>query len=961
MIKKINFIWLVIFIFQSVLQAQIFSISGTVKDSLTNETIPGAIVYIEGTNISATTDFDGNYSFSVKQGRYKIVCTYVTYTQYSRIIEVKDQSIILNILLVPEKNSTLNEITIVAEKVLNNDAGLAILQKENKSVSDGISAEIIKKTADRTTSDVLKRVSGVSVVNNKFVVIRGLNERYNLAFLNNAPLPSTESDRRAFSFDLIPSQIIDNILINKTATPDLPADFGGGSIFITTKSIPDKTFFQISSSVGYNTLATNKNFQNYTASKYDWLGIYDQSQNIPSAIPENPKDWITNTQQMQMAKNFKNDFGYQTIKMLPNISLNVTGGWAKKFSNQQKLGFIFSQNYFNNNNQFNVYRTNYINNPNNDADVMLDDRYSITTAQNNVMNTSLFNVGYTMNEHHQINFKNMLMLNSNKSVISQLGTVSPLDSNRTIDKNTSFFYTHSKIFSTQISADNEWARVGIKSHFTLGYSNVDIITPNVRYMSYSKFIRIQNYPDPSEPPPMFIRDTMYAANISNASTGPDYAGYRFYSKMNEDIRSVKWDVEKEINISKIKFTFQTGFYYQQRQRNFDIRQFGYAKYIQMGKQFSDSLLYLPQSQIFDPQNIGVLSNGQTGFKLIEVTKPSDKYFALSNNYATYLMSTIQWKYIKFIGGVRYEYYHQHLLAKKNLQDSIKINGIYKNFLPAINIIFNLNEKNAIRLCYSQTLNRPEFRELAPVSWYNPVNRLVFYGNDSLLPASIYNFDLRYEYYPGKGQLFTITPFYKYFVNPIEQVMSPGYTNEITWANAQFANLYGIETEFRLEMASVFKVKKDSNVWLEKFSVFTNFALIKSEVHLPKNIYSASNVRPLQGQSPFLINTGITYFDKTSKWKITIVYNRIGRRIIFAGNQRDPDRYETGRDVIDFQISKMFFKDKLEIKFNIRDILHQTQYIYQNSDRNLSYNKNNDFTIMRITYPTIYQFNIAYKF
>ncbi len=797
--------------------------------------------------------------------------------------------------------------------------------------------------------------------NNKFVIVRGLNERYNISFLNNAPLPSTESDKRAFAFDLIPSQIIDNIIINKTATPDLPADFGGGGIFISTKSIPDKTFLEVSSSVGYNSLATSKIFNTYSVGKWHTLGIYDNSQNIPSAIPENPKNWITNQQQMEMAKNFKNDFGTKAIKMLPNLSFNINSGWAHTFKNNHRVGIVFAQNYNSSYNKYSVLRTNYTNNPNNDADVMLDDYYNIVNTQNIVINTSLLNIGYKFNNLHQLSVKNILILNSNQSTIEQYGTKAPLDSNRTVDKNIALFYTHSKIYSTQISSDNEIEKLGIKSHLSVGYSNINIVTPNVRYMSYSKFLRIQNLPDPSEPPPPYIKDTMYAANISNASTGPDYAGYRFYSRMNEDIRSIKWDIEKSINIASIKLAFQTGYYFQQRQRNFDIRQFGYAKYTQMGKFFEDSLLYLPTDQIFSEQNIGVLSNNKTGFKLIEVTKPSDKYFAKSNNHATYLMSIAEYMFIKVIAGVRYEYFNQQLFAKRNQQDTISINNTYKNLLPSINLIFNISDKNSIRICYSKTLNRPEFRELAPVSWYNPVNRLVYYGNDTLLPASIHNFDLRYEIYPGKGQMFTFTPFYKYFINPIEQVMSPGYTDEITWANASYAKVYGVEAEFRIELSSIFKSPKDSNSIFEKLSVFNNIALIQSEVILPQNIHSASNKRALQGQSPFLINTGMTYFDKKTNWRITIAYNRIGRRILFAGNQRDPDRYETGRDIIDFQIAKSFFKNKLELKFNIRDILHQYQYVYQNADNNTKYNKATDFTILKIAYPTIYQFNVSYKF
>lgn len=954
------------FFFYSVSQlfSQTNTVYGVVQDSITKESIPGAIVYLEGTNVSTITDYEGNFSFKIYPGKHKLVCSYITYKTFTKEISVKKDSIRVDVFMVQDNQSTLNEVNIVTEKLLNTNASLALLQKENISMSDGVSAEIIKKTADRTTSDVLKRVSGVSVMNNKFVVVRGLNERYNINFLNNAPLPSTESDKRAFAYDIIPSQIIDNILINKTATPDMPADFAGGNIQITTKSIPDKTFFQVSASTGYNSLATNQEFVNYSTSKYHWLAIYDKSQDLPKAIPENPKDWITNAQQVEMAKNFSNDFKTQTFKALPNMSMNFTGGWVHSFKNNHKIGIVFSQNYNNSFNRFATKRTNYTNNANNDGEAMLDDYYNITTSQNIVMNTSLLNLGYKFNPQHQIEFKNLLVLNSNKSYIEQNGTIAPLDSNRTVDRNTAMFYTHSKLVSSQIAFKNEFEKIRLKSHLTFGYGHINILTPNVRYMSYSKFVRIQNPPDPSEPPPPYVRDTMYAANVALASTGPDYAGYRFYSKTNEDIRSVKWDISKKVDIHQVKLDFQTGFYFQQRQRNFDIRQLGYAKYTQMGKFFNDTLLYLPPDLIFEPENIGVLPNNTTGFKLIETTKPSDKYFAKANNYATYLMTTFEWRAIKIITGVRYEYYHQIVNYRKSSQDTINIDDTYKNILPSVNLIYNINSIHAVRLSYAQTINRPEFRELAAVSWYNPINRLVYYGNDSLLPASIHNVDVRYEVYPGKGQLFTITPFYKYFIQPIEQVMSSGYNNEITWVNAKFANVYGIETEFRIQLSSIFKPKndsaKDNNIW-ERISIFNNFALIKSEVTLPDYIHSARDKRPLQGQSPFLINTGINYYDKKIKWGFSIAYNRVGRRIVFAGNQLDPDRYETGRDIIDVQIEKHFFKDKLEMKFNIRDVLAQSQYIYQNSDNNNKYNKSADYTLFQTTYPRIYQFSISYKF
>ncbi len=963
-LSTIFFILMLIFIFKiNHLFAQYKNIYGSVIDSATKETLPTAIIYIDGTNVSTTVDFDGNYTLKVPEN-YKtvtVVCKYLLYKDQQIKVDLSSvDSIYLPIKMIPENAKVLNEVTVFTEKKQDNNAGLVLMQKENKSLSDGISSETIKKTADKTTSDVLKRVSGVSVVGNKFVIIRGLNERYNLSWLNNAPLPSTEADKRAFSFNLIPSNVIDNIIINKTATADMPADFVGGSILINTKSIPDKNFFTVSVSSAYNTLATNKDFSNYEASKYHWLGIYDQSQNLPNEIPENPKDWITNDQQAAMAKNMKNDFVFEKKKILTNIGIQITGGVVKNLKNDQKIGFIFAQNYSNGYNKFNIYRTNYSNNANNDGDIQLEDSYTNTNTQNNVLNTSLFNAEYKFNNNHKINIKNLLVLLSNKAFIESYGTNTPLDSNRTVNKISTGFYTHSKIYSSQLNVHNNIEKIKLKSNITFGYSNITNVSPNVRYMSYSKFLRIQNFPDPSEPPPPFIKDTMYAANIGYSTTGPDYAGYRFYSKMSEDIRSIKWDVDKSIHINKVDLNLQTGFYFQQRQRTFDIRQFGYAKYQKMGYFFQDSLLYLSPEQIFDSNNMGLIDASHTGFKLIEITKPSDKYAAWSNNYAYYFMTTLEWKKLKLITGARYEIYQQKLTARRNYSDSVKINDNYKNLLPSVNAIFNINDKNAIRFCYSQTLNRPEFRELAPINWYNPTNRLVYYGNDTLLPAQVYNYDLRYEVYPGRGQLFTITPFYKFFIKPIEQVMSSGYTDEITWANAINGKVYGIETEFRIQLSSIFHPKKDSSI-LERFTVFTNVAYIKSLVKLDEKIHSANNVRPMQGQSPYLINSGVTYTDSKNHLSISILYNKIGQRIIFAGNVNDPDRYETGRHIIDFQIAKAFLKEKLEIRFNIQDILRQNVYIYQNTDSDTKYNKNKDYVFLKITYPTIYQFNVIYKF
>jgi len=268
--------------------AQTGKISGTILDSKTGETLPGAIVLIDGTQKAASADFDGKFVISaVPAGKVTLVISYISYTT-KKIAEVSVRAndvTDVNIQLDPSTSTDLQEVEVVVTLNKENNTALILQQKNNASVSDGISAETIKKTPDRSTSDVIKRVSGATIQDNKFAIIRGMNDRYVSAYLNGAPLPSSESDRKAFSFDIFPANLLDNIVILKTATPDLPGDFAGGVIQVNTKSIPDKSFYSLSIGTGYNTQTTFKEFKTYEGGKRDWLGIDDGTRALPGGLP----------------------------------------------------------------------------------------------------------------------------------------------------------------------------------------------------------------------------------------------------------------------------------------------------------------------------------------------------------------------------------------------------------------------------------------------------------------------------------------------------------------------------------------------------------------------------------------------------------------------------------------------------------------------------------------------------
>ena len=296
-----------LFLLTIVSQAQTGKIIGKIVDAKTGETLPGATVLIEGTTKGASSDFDGNFSLGgLQPGKYTIIASYITYDNKKFVdVVVKANDVTeFNITLDQASSQTLGEVVVQAEMNKENTNTLFVMQKNNASVSDGISSESIKKTPDRSTSDVLKRVSGASIQDNKFAIIRGMSDRYNAAYLNGSPLPSSESDRRAFAFDIFPSGILDNLVIIKTATPELPGDFAGGIILINTKNIPEKNSTSVSISGGYNALTTFKNFKTYESGKTDFLGLDDGARQLPGSIPSTKEysEITSNLQRVAEAK-----------------------------------------------------------------------------------------------------------------------------------------------------------------------------------------------------------------------------------------------------------------------------------------------------------------------------------------------------------------------------------------------------------------------------------------------------------------------------------------------------------------------------------------------------------------------------------------------------------------------------------------------------------------------------------
>lgn len=951
---KLNlFLTVITTLFCGLIFAQKTSITGSVTDEADGTTIPGVQVSIDELTQTTRTDIDGKFKFNdIQNGTYTLVLRYPDYDQkvIPNVVVTSGSPTIINSSISPGAKVT-ETVTVKAKMDKAGTANLVRDQQNSSTVSDGISADDIKKKPDNRTSDVLKRVSGASIQDNKFVIIRGLNDRYNAAYINGAPLPSSESDRKAFSFDIFPSIMIDNLVIVKTATPDMPGEFAGGVININTKNPRDTNYQTFSLGTSYNTISTFQKFSTYDGGKTDWLGLDDGTRSIPKEIPQTAEYQSLNaSEKARLAKNMTPSWAINNRTALPALNFQYGLGRNIKIKDQN-LGIAFAYTYQNN---FNTNRNIRREFEEQSTEVVLKSELIDTVYSQTVLNSGLLNLVYTVNDNHKLSFKNMVSINSEDRVNIRKG-VREMDSDpHQFEKSSNRLFTQNILYTSQLEGNHTLSKAGLKFNWNLGMSDVNRKIPNMRRVVYQKTALEED--DTS---------AQYTAIVQNNGTIPTAAGNMFWSDTKERLYSAKYDVVIPWNTEHVKTEFKVGGMQQFRDRDFSARNMGFSRYKGTGVPFDNNLLLLPEDQIFAPEHLGQMDNGLGGFKLEEATKVSDSYQASSMLHAGFLMfDTKIIEKFRFVGGARLESYNQKF-AYTEFGSNIdrRIDTTVVDILPSLNFIYTLNKKMNIRLSYYKTVSRPEFRELAPFAFYNFTLDNILSGNPELKRALIDNMDIRYEIFPGAGQVFSISGFYKRFTNPVELINRPGISgaSELYYTNIPTAENYGAELEYRIKL-SVFEDKKESSKsFLNRTTLFTNLALIKSKVDVSAINGAIGTSRPLQGQSPYIVNAGLSYADADKGWNISASYNVVGRRIYIVGNVQEPDVWENHRHVIDLQIAKSFLNQQLEIKLNVRDLLAQDQVFYQDLNQNKKYDLKTDNRWQETNFGQTISLSASYTF
>lgn len=882
-------------------------IKGVVIDQKSKETLIGAVVTVDGTNVKAITNIDGNFLIDgmKKDKTYTLYINYVGYkTQKIDGVQAKDADQV--IALQPDEQQ-LKEVTVTAVERRNTDAAMIQVAKNSPVIVSNVSAQEISRTQDTNAGEVIRRVPGVSLIDDKFVMVRGLSQRYNNVWVNGGAVPSSEADSRAFSFDIIPSSQIDNLTIVKSPTAEYPADYSGGFIIVNTKEIPAENSFNIAVGGNWNTSSAFQNFSYSKGSGTDFLGFDNGLRSLNGGIHAdlNPQldangkpvgDYATSL----LGNGFNNDWLTKNKKPLGDLKLaaSLNQRWML---GGRTLGMLAALNYTNEyrtyenmeNNLYGIYdvandKPNYLRHS-------VDDQYN-----NNVRLGAMLNFTFLSKDgNHKYQLKNIF----NQLATSRYTWRDGVSAQSNLERSAEYYYRSRTTYNGQLTGKHTFTSDALD--WSIGYAYANRHLPDRR---------------------RYLIDDALESGVYALSTGNDIS--REWTQLDEHILSLGVNDKHHFKFGNFEPDLQVGAYVEYRTREYQTRNFIYNWNVSDNNMPSD----FRHSDI--PTLLSSEANmGYDKLYLLEEKQMRNNYRGHNTLGAGYLALSLPFGKLGIHAGVRFEHNDMELISNSRDYEKSESSRHYKtdDVFPSLNTTYKISDQHQVRLSYGRSINRPEFREVSSSVYYDFDLASNVQGNTELKNCYVDNLDLRYEWYPSRGELISLAVFYKHFDSPIEWTYTvAGGTDLIySYKNAKSANNYGVELDIRKNLGFI---------GLKDFSWSFNGALIKSKVQFEKG--AKEEDRPMQGQSPYLINTGIFYKNAPLKMDIALLYNRIGKRIIGVGrsegstgddsNSRVPHSYEMPRNTIDFSLAKKF-GEHLELKLNVRDLLAEKIYYKQFAD------------------------------
>ncbi|MBK8251875.1 MAG: TonB-dependent receptor [Polyangiaceae bacterium] len=880
-------------------------VTGVVVEGSNSDPIIEAQVSVVGTQTKTLTDLDGRFRLVLPPGTYDLRVFYEGHKarRIQKVVVSKGQSLEVNVSLDTEEAAPepVREIEVVADR--SNAQTQILIRKNAANTGDSVSAQDIAKTPDRNAAEAAKRVVGATILDGRFVLVRGLGERYTNALLNGSPLPSPEPDRQAVPLDLFPSLVLSDIAIVKTFTPDMPGDFAGGSVSIHTRQ-PSETF-QISASLslGVNTVSTFQDKLGYAGGGLDFVGIDSGKRNLPKNFPtyklvsggaKPDGSQVSDQEVWDAGKRINSSMATNRSTAPVNHGFNAVGGGTISLGKAGTLGAVAALTYgrrFSIVKDAIVRRFNFALDPNDPNKpfpyfAAVDAKGEIGT--DSVSWGGLAVLSWTPSSNHRFSFTGLTSRSSDNE--TRILTGPNEGAGFAVLEDTRLRFVSRGLFFGEFQGEHKLpALKGAEVRYRLSGSLATLDEPDTRQTSY------------------LLMDDGNGKVTRFWDATPTLSGQHFFGSQSEQSIGGALDLTQPIVEGPRALKVKAGLFIQARERSFDTRRFHFRQL--SGVPFTEYLK--PADEIFVDENLG------TKVDFNEWTQATDTYTASTHLYAGYLMADFSpFPWMRAIGGARIEAWSQNLASFDRFVPDTKVESGQDTLdvLPSLALIFKTTRDSNLRVSISRTVARPQLRELAPFLFTDYVGARDQVGNPNLKVSSIVNGDVRFELFPAAADVVAVSAFYKQFYDPIEAIILGGSSNElITYENAKSARVLGMEIELKKGLGFLTPALSD-------LSALANVTVSSSRVELdPELGIQTNNVRPLVGQSPVVVNIGVDYSNDKTGTRGRLVYNVSAPRIRAAGSNNLLDTYEQPRHLLDVSIAQRIGK-LIDLKLTAENLL-----------------------------------------
>lgn len=781
----------------------------------------------------------------------------------------------------------LEAVTVSATTERGSVSDALDAQRSSSGVVNSVTAEQISRSPDGDAAQAVKRVSGVTVQDGKYVFVRGLGERYTTSSLNGARVPSPEPEKRVVPLDMFPAGLLQTITTSKTFTPDLQGDFSGALVDIKTREFPSTRSGALEIGSGYAAGATGQNILLASMSGGMRFANIGSSRDLPAIFRR-----VGNMQSIQLNQNDKNllvsslrddwtparGSGNPLLKGSASI-----GGNDPIFGH--RIGYLFSGSYSSGTDMKDAQVRALADRGNTMGSTVEIDRFVGTTTSQSVLWGGLTNLSTLIGESSRLSFNGMYNRSSDNDARVEVGEFS---SDATPVQITRMQYTQRGVYSGQLAGEHQ-VTAAQKLEWSATASGVRRYEPDK-----SAFVQV-------------IEKDAAGEDVLRWQGGGSGSAVRTFSDLKENSHEYQAKYSIDFGAAGAPTTVKFGGLYRATGRDAQSLSYNISSI-----RLTDAQRELPLEQIFDGQ---FSQQGQSVFDIGPLSQ-GGSYVAQDRLSAGFLMAEVPLgARLKLIGGARYESDRLDVDAASTLGTPVSTSKLWNDWLPSLAATVKLTDAQQLRLSASRTLARPEYRELSPIISRDVIGGENVQGDANLERTNVTNVDARWEMYPSAGETVSLAVFAKHFTNPIERVFGSGSggTSFVFFTNAKAADNYGVELELRKGLGLLGSV-------FNPLSVFANATVMKSKIELAENTTaSATNLsRRMVGQAPYVLNTGLTYTTSGGGTSATFLFNRVGERIA-AGASPLPDVVDLSRNVLDFSLRSRLLS-MTTLRFDLKNLL-----------------------------------------